>query len=160
MKKPPTSNEVGMDLQTDPRGQILLKIQDMTTEVTDGFAVTDPKYVPLFEGFTAYDTGLDSTMVYLVLTKGKRLLLYGVEVPTVPKSMIFSRYESESLRYKASRFTCVRTEMDHADDISYILAHDTDDEILRLGLCGPLPDQTNEEFILGNALWLANPTIN
>tara|TARA_B100000886_G_scaffold53223_1_gene32746 strand:- start:2413 stop:2862 length:450 start_codon:yes stop_codon:yes gene_type:complete len=149
-----------MDLNNDPRGQVLLKIQDMTTSITDSFAMTDPKYIPMFEGYTAYASGEDATMVYLVLTKGTRLLLYGVRVPTIPKSLMFSRSEADLLSGNKSVFVCIRKEMDHPDDVSYILAQEDDYEIQQLDKCSPEKGQSGEDFILGNALWLCNPPIN
>ena len=149
-----------MDLHADPRGRVLLKIHDMTTEVTDSMSYTDPSYVPLFEGYTAFDTGKSSVRVYLIMSKGHRLLLYGVEVASVPKKFMFSRTESKMYRFDRNVFTCYRILMEHPDDIGYILAGESDREIRTHEAIAPRKGESSESFIQRNALWLANPVIN
>lgn len=154
------SNEFKMDLYADPRGQVLLKIHDMTTEITDSMSYTDPNYIPVFEGYTAFDTGTNSVRVYLIMSKGVRLLLYGVEVPSVPRNFMFSRSESKMYRSTINVFTCFRIIMDHPDDIGHILAGDNDNEIRSHSSLAPEKGETNEQFIQSNAVWLADPIIN
>ena len=154
------SEKPQMDLYTDPRGRTLLKIHDMTTEMTDRLSFTDASYVPVYEGFTAYETVHNSIRVYLVIAKGCRVLLYGVEVPSVPKGFIFSRAESKVYRKDVNAFTCMRIVMDHPDDVSYLLAQETDDEILGYKTIVPDKNETGEEFIQRNAVWLSDPIIN
>lgn len=160
MKKPPTSEMVEMDLHADPRGRVLLTIQEITNDVTDGFATTDPEYVPLYEGFTAFETEYSSTRVYLVMTKGNRVLIYGVEVPSVPSALMYSRAEADQQAFKKCVFMCIKLEVDNPDDISYLLAAEDDIPLVSMPTCSPVAGQTNEGFIESNALWLSNPVVN
>ena len=57
-------------------------------------------------------------------------------------------------------FTCMRIVMDHPDDVSYLLAQETDDEILGYKTIVPDKNETGEEFIQRNAVWLSDPIIN
>ena len=154
------SDQFEMDLHTDPRGRLLLKIHDMTTEITDSMSYTDSSYVPVFEGYTAFETEKNSVRVYLVIAKGVRLLLYGVEVPSVPKRFMFSRTESHMFRNQKNVFSCTRIVMEHPDDIGYLLSGENDDEILSRKKLVPRKGESSEEFIQLNAIWLADPIVN
>lgn len=154
------SDKFEMDLTADPRGQVLLKIQDMTGEITDSMSQFESNRIPVLEGFTSYDTGRNSTRVYLVMARGNRALLYGVEVPSVPKNFMFSRKEADMSPYKRRSFKCLRVVLDHPDDISYLLANEDDSELDSLTSAYPNPGESGEDFIRRNAMWLANPTVN
>ena len=160
MKAHQMSDEFIMDIHADPRGRVLLKIHEITVEIVDPLSQTDLTYIPMFEGYTAFDTGSESVRVYLVMSKGERLLLYCVEVPSVPKKFIFSR--TESLMYRSSKnvFTCFRITMDHPDDIGYILSGENDSEIRSNNPTSPSLGESGEDFVRRNALWLANPVVN
>jgi hypothetical protein len=154
------SDQFTMDIHTDPRGRVLLKIHDLTTEITDSLSYGDGAYTPFYEGYTAFETSKNSVRVYLVLAKGKRLLLYSVEVPAVPKRIMYSRTESTMFRKEVSVFCCIKVLMDHPDDIGHILANENDNEIRRRDKISPKSGETSEEFVQSNALWLADPVIN
>ena len=155
-----TKKDVEVDLHKDPRGQALMKIHDMTTDITDGFRVTDAKYTPLFEGYTAFESSDNSNRIYLIMVRDTRALLYAVEVPSVPKKFIFSPTEAEMHSYTKATFLCFKVQMDHQDDISYLLAQDSDEELIARGTVSPEYGESGEDFIKRNALWLANPVLN
>ena len=143
-----------LELKKDPRGRALMKIQELTTEGTDGFAATDMSYVPVYEGYTAYDAGEGYSRVYLILTKGGRVLIYSVEIP----DRIYPGTSIEEV--KLSKFGCVLMEMDSPEDLEIILSDSDDRNLARIPKTTPRLDETGKEFITSNALWLSNPTLN
>ncbi len=148
------SRKLELELKKDPRGRALMKIQELTTEVTDGFAITDAEYIPVYEGYTAYDAGDGYSRVYLILTKGTRVLLYSVEIPD-------NLYHDTGMeQVKRSKFSCVLMEMDSPEDLSVILSEDDDRNLFRIPKTTPRVDETGKEFITSNALWLSNPILN
>lgn len=154
------SDSFEMDLTADPRGQVLLKIQDMTGTITDSLNRYENSNTPVLEGFTSFDTGRNSTRVYLIMARADRILLYSVEVPSVPRNLMFSRAEADLSGYTKSTFTCLRIIVDNPDDLSYLLAQEDDSELQKMKPVVPIFGETGEDFISNNAMWLANPTIN
>ena len=143
-------------LKKDPKGRILLEIQEITTDVTDGFAATDVKYIPVYEGYTAYDTDMGSSRVYLIITKGTRVLIYGCETSSIPKSMISPPGGTAN----SDKFSCLMMEMDSPEDLSVILSQDDDYELRNIPNTTPSRGESNRDFISSNAVWLSNPVLN
>lgn len=145
----------------DPREVILKDIESFTKE-TISESLMDSGLNTIYKSFGDHL----SDCLYLLMVKGMRVLVYGMEMDKTPPpnyDYLFEKDDegdaSSPFQEKISMF-CRSLELDNQYELAALL--DSKDEYFIEAMEDRVPHEKddNEDFFIRNALWLMNPTIH
>ena len=143
-------------LPDDPRTRVLKDLRDQTIKFVVPPISSDNSISPLISGYASF-ADLESTLLILFLAMDNRMLCYAAEIPTFAQNVSFGEAEEDD--YEECEFMCRRRVMSGKITEKAIGSFDVSDfdDMVRVV---PDGEESAEDFVVRNAVWLVNPTFH
>lgn len=143
-------------LPDDPRTRVLKDLRDQTINFIVPPFLSDAAPTQLISGYASF-ADLESTLLVLFLAVENRMLCYAAEIPTFAQSVKFGEVGEDD--YDGCEFMCRRKTMAGRITEKAVGSFEISDfdEMVRVV---PDGEESADDFVIRNAVWLANPTFH